>query len=121
MQKFCPSCGCWTLINCTYPQDGVWVCGECDQIWTEIGLEAYYASMNPDKKKEMVVYKFRFGSPLPAYVPFGHRRLEKERSAGAVNGGEERFILPIDLLTLTGIPAELTSEIESITLAYKRK
>lgn len=121
MNKFCPSCGCWALEQQSYPQEHIYTCAECDQIWTAKGLEAAYESMNTTKKKEMTIFKFRYAYGVPAYVSFGHRHLEKECPSGSTNGPEERFTIPTDLLGVVGIPAELVDEIESISLSYKRK
>lgn len=121
MGQYCPSCGCWDLMDCTALKDPqrVYVCAQCDQIWTEKGLEAALSSMKLENKKEVNIAFYRI-FPIPGYVNFGHRHLEKEQPAPRdVSGTEARYIIPVDLLSIP-LPADLVGEIESVELVYKR-
>jgi hypothetical protein len=123
MNKFCPSCGCWALS----PEPGAfgeldvrYRCWECDQIWTPVGLEDAYSTMGkPENKKEIHISHYQI-FPLPRYVDFGHRHLEKERGGSVIENGEHKFLIPTDLLAIT-LPAELVAEIESVELVYQKK
>lgn len=123
MNKFCPSCGCWSLV----PYCGVWgdldqvfICDTCDQTWTQLGLEAALTTMKLDNKKEIVIQKYRFAQPVPNYVSFGHRHLEKECPGSVVAGTEQRYLIPVDLLSIV-LPKDVAEEVESVELVYGRK
>lgn len=76
--------------------------------------------MRLDNKKEIEIEKSRCVGAIPQYIALGQRHLEKERSASIINGNEERFILPVDLLGLY-LGDDLVKEIEEVTIAYQRK
>lgn len=123
MNRYCPTCGEWKLV----PYCGNWgeldqlyICDHCDQVWTEPSLEAIYTTMKLENKKEIDISKYRYGQPVPAYISFAHRHLEKEVPGCVSTKDEQRFLIPVDLLGLT-LPAELVAEIESVELVYRRK
>lgn len=72
-----------------------------------------------ENKKEVEIEKSRSVGSIPQYVALGQRHLEKEQAPSIINGGEERFILPVDLLGLY-LPADITDQIEEITICYQR-
>jgi hypothetical protein len=118
MRKYCPSCGCWALIICG--DSTVHICDECNQVWTDLGLENATKFMNLNKKKEIDICKYRYGQAVPGYVSFGHRHLEKECPEGRSDNGKVHFIIPVDLLAIT-LPKEVTDGIESVEMVYEKK
>lgn len=122
--KDCPTCTACSEIYHTLEliltQPGAYSCIYCGQVWTEAGLEAA-TGMKMENKKDLEVLVARHGGSIPAYVNFGHRHLEKEKSAGERIGGMHEFVIPIEMMEVTKIPGNLMEGIESIRLVYGKK
>lgn len=76
--------------------------------------------MRLENKKQIEVNKARSVGSIPQFVSLGQRHLEKERSPSIIDHDEERFIIPVDLLSLY-LDEDLVSDIEEVTIAYQRK
>lgn len=76
--------------------------------------------MRLENKKEITIEKARSVGTIPQFIALGQRHLEKERSASVIDQDIEKFILPVDLLSLY-LDDSLVSEIEEIEIAYQRK
>jgi hypothetical protein len=117
--RMCPSCGCFSLEEDYRDLSTTYICHECDQIWTHLGLEEAYKNMKNDNKKEITIKRNSL-FPMPGYVQFGHRHLEKEKPKGVSDGTVERFIVPTDLLAIP-LPKEVVDSIEMVELVYRKK
>jgi len=102
--------------------DEWWECDQCEDIFSAAGLDAAAKEaeeMKTDNKKEIVITKYSPAGPVPNWINFAHRRLEKEGGGKGVTQADGiHFSIPVDLLSIT-LPQPLVDEIESVEVVYQ--
>lgn len=76
--------------------------------------------MSSRNKDSILIKQSRSARSVPAFIQLAHRHLEKEQQAGTPTGEGIRFIAPVDMLEVAGIPAGIRDDIDTITMVYRK-